>query len=151
MTQQEAVGPELVSALYSSRDKVDPRIKPLIDIGAPVTKPQRSHKVGGESVEWTPAQHERLQELTGGQAKPKLDALVARTDWRKMDEDEKHDRVCKVTKDATKKVLGGGVGPARVGRVPDGGVKLAGSESLSPGFHIEACRSVLSVTRRGFR
>ena len=45
---------------------MDPTVKSLLDIGATVTKPQRTHKVGGKSVDWTPAQYDRLQELTGG-------------------------------------------------------------------------------------
>ncbi len=102
MTQQEALGPDLVSPLYSGRDKMDPTIKSLLDIGATVTKPQRTHKVGGKSVDWTPAQYDRLQELTGGQAKPELDALVASQEWRKMDEDDQKAAVARVLKEARK-------------------------------------------------
>ncbi|MES3084942.1 thermonuclease family protein [Sphingomonas faeni] len=102
MTQQEALGPDLVSPLYSGRDKMDPTIKSLLDIGATVTKPQRTHKVGGKSIDWTPAQYDRLQDLTGGQAKPELDALVASQEWRKMDEDDQKAAVARVLKEARK-------------------------------------------------
>jgi hypothetical protein len=102
MTQQEAVGPDLISPLYSGRDKMDPTIKSLIDIGASVSKPLRSYKAGGKMIEWTPAQYDRLQELTGGQAKPELDALVASPEWRKMDGDAKEKAVGDVLKAARK-------------------------------------------------
>ncbi len=116
MTQQEAVGPDLISPLYSGRDKMDPTIKSLIDIGASVTKPQRTYKAGGKSIEFTPAQYDRLQELAGGQAKPELDALVASPDWRTMDEDDQKAAVAKVLKaarkDAKASVLAGDTAPA---------------------------------------
>jgi endonuclease YncB( thermonuclease family) len=111
ITQQEAVGPDLISPLYSGRDKMDPTIRALIDAGASVTKPQRTYKVGGKPVEWTPAQYDRLQELTGGQAKPELDALVASADWRRMGEEQKEKAVADVMKaarkDAKARVLAG--------------------------------------------
>lgn len=115
MTQQEALGPDLVSPLYSGRHKMDPTIKGLIDAGATITKPQRTYKAGGKSIEWTPAQYDRLQQIPGGIAKPELDALIASSGWRGMDEDEQKKAVANVMQDAKKEAKSQVLAPAAEG------------------------------------
>ena len=115
MKQQEALGPDLVSPLYAGTDRMDPTLRSLIDIGATVTAPQRRYKSGGKSVEWTPAQYDRLQQIAGGIAKPELDALFASPAWRGMDEDEQKKAVANVMQDAKKDAKGQVLAPPAAG------------------------------------
>jgi endonuclease YncB( thermonuclease family) len=115
MKQQEALGPDLVSPLYAGTDRMDPTLRSLIDIGATVTAPQRRYKAGGKSIEWTPAQYDRLQQIAGGIAKPELDALVASPRWRGMDEDEQKKAVGDIMQDAKKEAKGQVLAPPAAG------------------------------------
>lgn len=97
---QDAIGPDIVSPLWTGTGRKDPTIDALLAADATVSPPLRSRKVDGKAVNWTPAEYDRLQEVTGQVAKPQLDALVASSDWKGMDEDGKKKAVADIMKDA---------------------------------------------------
>jgi endonuclease YncB( thermonuclease family) len=98
--QQDAIGPDLVSPLWSGTGRNDPTIKALIESGASINPPQRTHKVDGKSVEWTPAEYDKLQEVAGRVAKSDLDALIRSGMWARANEDARQDAVAKTMKRA---------------------------------------------------
>lgn len=86
---QVAIGPDIISPMYTGKDRRDPRIAALLSAGATVSPPQRSYKTRGKKVDWTPAEYDRLQSLTGMQAKRELDDLVSSPLWGWMEEDDR--------------------------------------------------------------
>jgi len=121
---QDAVGPDIVSPLWIGTGRKDPTIDALLDANATITPPQRTYKVGGKAVPWTPAQYDRLQELTGSIVKPELDALIRSGTWARADEDAKQKAVRDVVQDARKAAKAGVLHPAA-----DGG-EWAGFEAV---------------------
>ncbi len=100
MRAQNALGPDLVSPLFTSTGKNDPTIDALLSAGVSISPPQRSYTVESKRVEWTPKQYDALQALTGRAAKPALDALTGSGDWLGMSSDEQEDAVRDVLRDA---------------------------------------------------
>ena len=94
------VGPDMISPIWASTDKNDPTLKSLIAAGVKISPPNRKYTMGGKHLEWTPAQYDRLQELTGSLARPELDALAGSPDWKLMDDEERAAEVGKVMKAA---------------------------------------------------
>ncbi len=100
--QQDAVGPDIISPLWTGTGRKDATIDALLQAGATITPPQSTYKAGGKSVPWTPAQYDRLQQVTGSIAKPKLDMLIRTGMWARADEDAKQKAVRDVMQDARK-------------------------------------------------
>lgn len=100
MRAQNALGPDLVSPLFTSNGKNDPTIDALLSAGVSISPLQRSYTVEGKRVEWTPKQYDALQALTGRGAKSALDALTGSGDWLGMSSDEQEDAVRDVLRDA---------------------------------------------------
>lgn len=67
-----------------------------------ISLPQRSYTADGKRIEWTPAQYDRLQQLTGERAKVDLDALIRAGDWRSMSQETRQDEVDDLMKAARK-------------------------------------------------
>lgn len=102
MQAQNALGPDIVSPLWTSTGRNDPTIDALLAAGVSVSAPQRSYTAGGKRVEWTPQQYDALQEISGRIAKPALDRLTQPGNWLMMDEDAQKDAVRDVLRDARK-------------------------------------------------
>ncbi|KQM98761.1 hypothetical protein ASE78_05910 [Sphingomonas sp. Leaf25] len=102
MRIQNALGPDIVSPLWTSTGRNDPTIDALLSAGVSISPPQRSYTSEGKRVEWTPGQYDALQEVAGRLAKPALDDLTQTGDWLMMDQDEQKDSVRDVLRDARK-------------------------------------------------
>lgn len=99
---QEAMGPDLVSPIFMGTARNDPTITALTSAGIGIGPPQRTYVSGGKRVEWTPEQYDRLQVLTGENAKPPLDALTSAPAWTGLSPDDRDDAVSKIMRDARK-------------------------------------------------
>ncbi|MBI0475729.1 hypothetical protein D9601_10235 [Sphingomonas sp. MA1305] len=114
---QDAIGPDIISPMYTGNDRKDPTIAALLSAGATVSPPQRSYKAGGKKVDWTPAEYDRLQSLAGTQAKRELDDLVSSPVWGWMEEDERKKAVTSIMeksrKDAKAQIAGALVATGR--------------------------------------
>ncbi|WP_203309613.1 hypothetical protein [Sphingomonas beigongshangi] len=108
---QDAIGPDIISPIYTGEDRGDPTISALIDAGATMSMPAKTYKEGGKNVRWTPEQYDRLQAAVGALAKPQLDALVSSPSWRGMEREGQQNAVGNVMKrartEAKRSVLGG--------------------------------------------
>lgn len=104
MRQQGGVGPDFVSPIWTSTARRDPTLDALVKARAVITPPKRSYTEGGKKVEWTPAEYDRLQEVTGQLAQPRLAALVKAVEWARTPQEDQQEAVrktmTKVRKDA---------------------------------------------------
>lgn len=100
MEAQDAIGPDIISPVYTGQDRKDPTIAALVDAGATMSMPSKTYKEGGKSKKWTPDQYDRLQAAIGELAKPRLDALVSSPAWRGMEREGQQNVVGAVMKDA---------------------------------------------------
>ncbi|WP_394648156.1 thermonuclease family protein [uncultured Sphingomonas sp.] len=105
------VGPDLISPIWKGERRNDPTIRALVDANVSVGRAMRTYSSAGKRMEYTPAQFDRYQELTGQYAKPGLDALVGGARWKAMDQDARQDAVAGLMKAARRQakdqVLGG--------------------------------------------
>ncbi|WP_294211330.1 hypothetical protein [uncultured Sphingomonas sp.] len=99
MEAQDAIGPDIISPVYTGQDRKDPTIAALVDAGATMSMPSKTYKEGGKSKKWTPDQYDRLQAAIGELAKPRLDALVSSSAWRGMEREGQQNAVGAVMKD----------------------------------------------------
>jgi endonuclease YncB( thermonuclease family) len=102
ITSQGGLGPDIISPIWTSKAKNDPTVKALTATDIHLASPQRSYTEGGQRIEWTPAQYDKLSALTGQVAKPQLDALTRSTQWSAMSQDKQQDAVGDIMKVARK-------------------------------------------------
>lgn len=98
VTSEGGLGPDIVSPIWTGTARNDPTIKALIDADVTISKPQRSYREGGKRKEWTPAQFDALQDVTGRVARPQIDALARSSEWKWMSSDAKQDAVSDILK-----------------------------------------------------
>ncbi|WP_144037222.1 hypothetical protein [Sphingomonas sp. TZW2008] len=96
------LGPDILSPVWTGADRNDPTLRGLIDADATISPPQRSYKAGGRRVDWTPAEYDTLQRVTGETAKPQLDALVRGANWNAMSPIDRDKRVLQIMRVARK-------------------------------------------------
>lgn len=131
------VGPDIVSPVWKSTAKKDPTIAALLDAGINISRPQRFYKAGGKRVDWTAAEFNRLQEISGGIIKTQLDDLVRSAKWRNGDDDARQLAVSNLAADARKTakaiVLGG---KGDIPSLPPGST-IDTAPPLPPGFTLD--------------
>ncbi|GEM71131.1 hypothetical protein SAQ01S_08970 [Sphingomonas aquatilis NBRC 16722] len=111
MEAQDAIGPDIISPVYTGQDRGDPTIAALVDAGATMSMPAKTYKDGGKYKKWTPEQYDSLQAAVGELAKPRLDALVSSPSWRAKDREGQQNAVGTVMKnarmEAKRRIMGG--------------------------------------------
>lgn len=111
MRQQGGIGPDFVSPIWTSAARHHPTLNALVSAQAKITPPQRSYTEGGKRKEWTPAEYDRLQEVTGQLAEPRLAALVKAAEWARTPQEDQQESVrktmTKVRKEAKAQVKRG--------------------------------------------
>jgi hypothetical protein len=98
ITSEGGVGPDMVSPVWTGTARNDPTLNALLAADATISPPQRTYTEGGKRVEWTPAEYDRLQELTGQLARPRLAALTNAAEWARTPQDDQQEAVAKVMK-----------------------------------------------------
>jgi hypothetical protein len=94
------VGPDFISPIWTGTARNNPTLQRLIDAGMRISPPQRTYSEGGKRIDWTPAQYDRLQAITGQLARPELDALVRGKGWNAMSHDRQQDAISDLMKAA---------------------------------------------------
>ena len=82
ITLEGALGPDIVSSIYTSREKNDPAVNEMIALG--VTPGRIGKKV--EGVELTPEEYDRLQVDAGAALRGVLDSYVNIPGWSSLPE-----------------------------------------------------------------
>jgi hypothetical protein len=100
IVNEGGLGPNFLSPFRTSTAKNDPVNAEMLALDARVGPPQKSYKVDGKPVEWSPQQYERLSELSGKAAREGVSSLVDQPGWDKMTPEAKLKAIGKVFTDA---------------------------------------------------
>ena len=128
MVNEGGVGPDLISPIWTTKDRKDPITQEVLRVDATISKPQKGTL--------TPEQYDRLQAVIGPTARKWLGELFASPQYRAMSQEDQAEAVGKVMTAARKagkaNVLTGEATPAAL---PDGRRRMASQPTgLPPGF-----------------
>lgn len=102
----DAVGPDLISPIASSKIAGDPLRTEVMRLRAPVSQPQREVMVAGERVPLNAEQYDEYQRLSGSGAYHALNDAVRSPGWRLMSDAERTEYIRSVFGDARRDARG---------------------------------------------
>ncbi len=131
ITRGDAVGPDFLSPVASSKLSNDPLRSEVSRLRVPVSQPQRDVIVAGERVPLTPEQFDEYQRLAGTGAYQALHGVVGSPQWQAMSDAQRSEFIRSVFSDARR----GARGQLMVDH-PEIGEGVGGLPSLPPGYSV---------------
>ena len=132
ITRGDAIGPDFMSPVASSRVTDDPLRAEVSRLRVPVSQPQRDVMVAGERVPLTPGQFDEYQRLAGTGASRALHDAIRSPQWQLMTDAQRSEFIRSAFSDARR----GARGQLMVDHSEIGGGASGGLPPLPPGSSV---------------